>query len=188
VYVRMGNGLGHMPDTLRPAAPAAIGFGALPAGAARFFVTLKGSKQGNFVGEGPFNKVLGLAFHFDVRAPADPSTGLATGHRRYQPIVFTKEWGAASPQIFQALVTNEVLPSVLFEFLRATAAGAEGVFQTITLSNVRVIGLERHLRFNAAGQQTAADPRMLEDVSLAFQGIEIQHKSPSLVAVDSWRA
>ena len=40
--------------------------------------------------------------------------------------------------LFQALVTNEVLTSVLFEFIHTTAEGQEEVYQTIRLVNATV--------------------------------------------------
>ena len=36
----------------------------------------------------------------------------------HKPILFTKEWDKSSPLLFKALVTNEMLKSVLFEFVR----------------------------------------------------------------------
>ncbi len=39
-------------------------------------------------------------------------TGAATGRRRHEPIVITKEWGAASPQLFRACATGRHFAAV----------------------------------------------------------------------------
>jgi len=60
-------------------------------------------------------------------SPRDPASGLPTGKRQHKPISFLKEWGAATPQLFQALVTNENLKTVKFEFLQVDkTTGKEG--------------------------------------------------------------
>ena len=82
-----------------------------------FYVTVDGTKQGRFKGESKreqhAHKLAGLSFSYEVSSPRDASTGQATGKRRHGPVTFTKAWGAATPQLFEALVTNEVLPRTL---------------------------------------------------------------------------
>ena len=84
-------------------------------------------------------------------------------------MTFTKAWGAATPQLFQALVTNEVLRSVLFEFVRSGEDGTEQIFQTIRLTNVGVAAIKQYV---VPEPTAAAAPRELEDISLAFQIID----------------
>ena len=97
-----------------------------------FYVSIEGEAQGKFKGEAAFSKfgagkITGVSFFMETVSPRDVATGQASGKRQHKPIRFTKEWGAASPQIYQALVTNEVLKSVLFEFVRTDSKGAEEV-------------------------------------------------------------
>jgi hypothetical protein len=40
-----------------------------------------------------------LAFQYGVKSPCDAATGQASGKRQHQPIVITKAWGTASPQL-----------------------------------------------------------------------------------------
>ena len=66
---------------------------------------------------------------------------------------------AATPQLFQALVTNEVLRSVLFEFVRSGEDGTEQIFQTIRLTNVGVAAIKQYV---VPEPTAAAAPRELE--------------------------
>jgi type VI secretion system secreted protein Hcp len=150
-----------------------------------FYVTVDGTKQGRFKGESKreqhAHKLAGLSFSYEVSSPRDASTGQATGKRRHGPVTFTKAWGAATPQLFQALVTNEVLRSVLFEFVRSGEDGTEQIFQTIRLTNVGVAAIKQYV---VPEPSAAAAPRELEDISLAFQIIDIEHKLGGTIASD----
>src|SRR5689334_16128763 len=96
-----------------------------------FYVTVEATKQGRLKGESVRDAhrdaLTGISFHYAVSSPRDMASGQASGRRQHQPVVFVKEWGAASPQLFQALVTNEVLKSVRFEFVKADEQGEEVV-------------------------------------------------------------
>ena len=90
-----------------------------------FYVSIEGTKQGKFKGESTReahrDKIPALAFSYEVTSPRDVATGQASGRRQHGPVTFVKAWGAASPQLFQALTTNEVLKTVLFEFVGTNA-------------------------------------------------------------------
>ena len=107
-----------------------------------FYVSIEGEKQGKFKGEAALEARSGQdhrrPFVMETISPRDLATGQASGKRQHKPIRFTKEWGAASPQLQQALFTNETLKSVLFEFVRTDAKGAEEVHYTIKLTNASV--------------------------------------------------
>lgn len=94
---------------------------ALPAEADTIYVAIKGTKQGQFKGEAPqpnlVDKIMAHKFLYEVSSPRDIASGQASGKRQHKPMVIVKEWGAASPQLFQALVTNELLPEVLVDFV-----------------------------------------------------------------------
>src|SRR2546427_897888 len=141
--------------------------------------TVRGGKQG---------KIEGIKFFYQLSSPRDLATGQAAGKRQHSPITFTKEWGAASPQLFQAAVTNEVLRSVTFEFVKANpnGNGQEIIYETITLTNARVGSLKRYIATPTGSEQP--DPRALEDVSLTFQKIEIKNTVAGTASMDTWAA
>ncbi len=161
-----------------------------------FGVSIEGMKQGKFKGEGfepKFkDKIVGIAFGYEVQSPIDNASGQATGKRQHHPVWFVKEWGAASPQIFQALVTNEVLKSVIFEFYKKTVKGAEEIYFTIKLTNASISGL-RLLKGNDGstcqmpGASLAGSSKELDLVTLTFQRIDIESKTGKTTASDSWR-
>jgi type VI secretion system secreted protein Hcp len=115
-----------------------------------------------------------------VVSPRDVFTGLARGKRQHKPIVITREPGAASPQFFTALVTNELLKPVVIQFLRGNVkTGVNEVQQIITLTNPSISDFRQYV---------GDDGRWLEDVAFTFQQIQIDNKPGKTMAVDSWVA
>lgn len=151
-----------------------------------FDVTITGAKQGLFTGNATGQqhrgKIQGLSFAHDVLAPHDAASGQASGKRRYQPITFVKAWDAATLQLFQALVTNETLTSVVFEFYGTTANGVEEAHHTITLTNASVE--EIRLFTGDVDQINQYQAHHLEHVSLAFQQIRIKDNASGMSATD----
>ena|SRR5271170_7018775 len=155
-----------------------------------FYATIKARVQGTLKGQGTGrekDKIPGVAFSYGVVSPRDPASGLPTGRRRHIPIVFTKEWGAASPQLFQALVTNETLTSVLFEFMTTDALGKEEVDYTIELTNATISGFEGTLHIGEKAGPIV-DSRKLEAITLEFQKITVTSVTGGTTAVDDWEA
>jgi type VI secretion system secreted protein Hcp len=176
-------GLGERP----PAALNGRYFGegaglAAPARAVEIFIAVEGTKQGKFKGDSPVipfkDQSRVLKFSYGVVSPRDVSTGQARGKRQHKPIVITREPGAASPQFFTALVTNEVLKPVVIQFLRGNVnTGINEVQQIITLTNPSISDFRQYV---------GDDGRWLEDVAFAFQQIQIENKPGKTMAVDSW--
>lgn len=161
------------------------------AAASSFDVTIEGTKQGRFKGErGKGDKIAGLAFHYDVKSPRDAATGMASGKRQHGAITFTKAIDSSSPQIFQALISNEVLKSVLFEFRNTNANGEEMVFYQVTLTNATISEVEQYAGMSGSGgarHSGESDNSPLEDVSLTFQKIEVVSQVGKTTATDDWR-
>lgn len=153
-----------------------------------FYVQVEGQKQGKFKNETPREKhqgkLPGTSFHYNVKSPRDSASGQAAGKRVHQPVTFVKSWGASTPQFFQALCTNEVLTSVLFEFVKTNADGEEYVYHTVKLVNASVSEVDHHLAGDTHDQ--SLDAPELERISLTFQRIEIESKDGKTMAVDDW--
>jgi type VI secretion system secreted protein Hcp len=139
-------------------------------------VTAQGAKQGKFPGTAAGGKIAAKGFTFEVSAPRDMATGQASGKRQHKPIVFTKEWGTASPQFLQALQTNEVLSSVTLEFYSQTAKGTTELSHFIRLTNATVTDIKRY----------TSGATQLEDLSLQFQTIEEQAGPTEPLETDNW--
>ena len=167
----------------------------LLASASSFDVTIEGTKQGKFKGEAGRggDRIAGLAFHYDVKSPRDMASGMQSGKRQHGAITFTKALDSSSPQIFQALVGNEILKSVTFDFRGVNPSGEEFVFYQIVLSNATISELEQYTGTGvgaavAAKHTSGGDVPVLEDVSVTFQRIEVQSQVGKTMAADDWRA
>jgi type VI secretion system secreted protein Hcp len=160
-----------------------------------FYVSVEGTKQGKLKGESPRDshkeKIAGLSYRHEIKSPRDVATGQASGKRQHGPILITKEWGASSPQFFQALVTNEVLKSVLFEFFHTTPDGLEEVYHTVKLTNATISSI-RYMTgsdgesSNSSKHSGAYDTHELEEVGFTYQRIELENKPGKTSAEDDW--
>jgi len=156
-----------------------------------FYVTVEGTKQGRFKGESDrkehADKLVGLSFHYSVGVPRDPASGMPTGRRTHQPVSFVKEWGAATPQFQQAMISNESFKSVLFEFIKTSPkSGQEYVFHTIKLGTAMITEIQQYVDpAGTPGQPTDTGP--LEKISFTFQRIEIENIDGQTSVVDEVR-
>ena len=162
----------------------------LQPGQSYFYVTIRGSKQGILKGQSTSpshpNEIMGFRYLFQLSAPTNASSGMASGKHQYSPITFTKVFDASSPQIIQAASSNEILSLVEFDFVHSSPDGKEAVYQTIKLTNATISSVKEYMGFSDAGAQP--DPRQLEDVAFTFQKIEISNVEGKTTAIDDWSA
>jgi type VI secretion system secreted protein Hcp len=155
-----------------------------------FYVTIRGSKQGILKGQSTSashpNEITGFRYLFQLSAPTNASSGMASGKHQYSPITFTKVFDASSPQIIQAASSNEILSLVEFDFVHPSPDGKDSVYQTIKLTNATISSVKEYMGFPDAGEQP--DPRQLEDVAFTFQKIEISNVEGKTTAIDDWSA
>ena len=151
------------------------------------YISIKGQKQGQFAGDGSNkqnkNRILIVSLSFPVESPRDAATGQASGKRQYHPISIRKYWGEASPQVYQALATNEVLPQVLIEFIITDPQGKEAVDHSFNLTNAAISAVREFTEITPP----TSEVRELEEISFTFQKIEIKDKSGKIF-VDNWTA
>ncbi|MBK8024191.1 MAG: type VI secretion system tube protein Hcp [Chloroflexi bacterium] len=153
-----------------------------------FYITIEGVKQGKLKGEmasgAPKDKILGLAFLYEVEAPRVASTGRTRGARKHSPVVFVKPWGPASPQLYQALITNELLKTVLFEFVQVGLDGQRVVYHTIKLYESSILSIKHEI--NPSKAESFPEYPAIERVALTFQRIELQNLAANTTAADEW--
>lgn len=151
-----------------------------------FYISFEGTRQGRLTGESQQpNRGLqseGLKYEYESEVPRDKTTGLPTGRRKHEPVIITKEWGAATPQLFEAMSTGEVLKTVRLDFVRTLPDGTEEIWQTITLSNAQIVALRQYTDEEGKGNY-----RQLEEISLIFEKIEIAHRPSKNDVVDTWK-
>jgi type VI secretion system secreted protein Hcp len=128
-----------------------------------------------------------LELEYAVNTPYDVATGQASGKRQHKPLTIVKEWGAASPQLYQALVTNERLDDVTIEFVKTNSDGQDVVFFRIKLTDGHIILFNPYVGdvFNDRDSQNLRD---LETISFTFRKIEWTNVESKTSALDDWNA
>ena len=138
-----------------------------------FYISVDGAKQGIFKGDLPKSKIQGPGISYEVKP------GQA-GRPQPQSLVITREASGASLQFFSAVFTNELLKGVILDFYRVSANGTEEIYQTIKITNVTISHIKQYTR--------QVDPQksqpLLEDITLAFQHIEISAFGKSVASDD----
>jgi type VI secretion system secreted protein Hcp len=153
------------------------------------FITVVGERQGQFKGEGTDAKQPGqipiFNFENEVSSPFDQATGATTGKRVHAPLVLVKKIGAASPQFYRSLVTNEILTTVSVTFTLPNAAGALTPFFTVVLTDASVVRIRQSVTV-APGLTDSANP--LEEISVTYRKIELSDIDAATSATDDWAA
>ncbi len=153
-------------------------------------ITVTGAKQGSFKGD--VNSRLGaggisvLRYEYSVTSPRNATTGQASGKTQHSLVTITKAWSPSSVQFYQALVSNEVLRTVVIEFFKPDASGRLTAFQTIRLTNASVA---RDFQYVGIAPSAGVAPQdaELEDISFSFQKIDIENtEAGKITATDDW--
>lgn len=161
------------------------------------YVKITGEKQGGFKGEstrkGREDWMPILRFEWAVMSPKDVSTGRSAGRRKHEPFTFWKELGASSPQIFQALCTNEGVKEMKVEFMKTNRQGHEEVYMTLDFKDAQISGVKYSTggtelggEASARGSKSAHDLHEQESVSLTYSEVTITNNLASTSATDSW--
>jgi type VI secretion system Hcp family effector len=156
-----------------------------PAQAAyQFYATIEGTKQGIFKGQGAGRekgRIPCLQFRYQANAPGDAAGGQVAGKRQHGQIIIVKEVDAASPQLFRALSTHEVLSHVDLEFIHVASDGREAVYKTLRITNAEAASIH-----TLAGG--GANARGLEEVTLIFESTNLEVKGPDAkpIPVERW--
>ena len=141
---------------------------ALPAHAAfDAYMTIKGSKQGQIRSDTASDQIRIVSVSRDTPMAA----ALPTGRRVHSTITIVREIDRASPKLFQALSTNEVLSEVVINFNGAT--GGDKTAQKIVLTNAAILSVRK-----AGGNN--------EMITLDYQAIEVTYTHGGKTATDDW--
>ena len=140
-------------------------------------ITIDGQIQGQIKGgqSGATRAIELLSYSHGIVSPRDSASGQATGKRQHKPFTIVKEWDAASPKLFGALVRNENLTQVLIALNRP---GNDG-YMLIKLTNASVV---EHSEQSSA----STDTMELEQISFTYQKIEVTFVNGGITAQDDW--
>jgi type VI secretion system secreted protein Hcp len=152
-----------------------------------FYMSVTGQTQGEIKSEvqNPLGDMPCQALVFSETSPRNAQTGQVTGRRQYQPVTITREWDAASPKLFQALVTNENFTDVTFKFPHDDTTGKTTLVATIHLTNAHIASLRY---FVAAPGATESTGHLMEEISFSFQKIDVTGANGGITASDDWDA
>lgn len=155
-----------------------------------FFMKIKGETQQQFKGESKQEDkkkeyMPCIWWEMGGLVPFDPNSGEVKGQRQHQPLKVVKEAGAASPQILQAMWTNETLPEVVLEFFYTPGTGAQVPLETVKLKNARIINVRRYIEKSAKGAQEH-DLETLEEIKFMYEEISVANHPGSTESADSW--
>lgn len=106
------------------------------------------------------------------------------GSARGQTITIGREKDAASPNLYQAVNTKEVLPRVIFKVFKP---GDPTRYKIITLTNAVIAKVSSRPKQPNTGHSNANTHEM-EDVSFTFTAIDVQNFAGSTSTSDDWTA
>ncbi len=163
------------------------------------YMTIEGNSQGNItqdaftedsVGniwqEGHENEILVQAFKHNVMIPRDPRSGQPTGQRVHQPMTVTKIFDKASPLLYNALCSGELLTTVEIKWYRTAPSGVQEHYFTIKMEDAIIVDIQGYM---PNCQDPANDAfTHLEDISFSYRSITWNHEVAGTSGSDDWRA
>lgn len=143
----------------------------LKAWAAFTTVSIQGRTQGLILGDntarGQEGTIIALALTSNIEVPFDAVSGAPTGSARRGPLGIVKNFEKSTPKLFQALVSNEPLTSVVIRFYTQDTTGALRNNFTIELSDAIIVSI------NTGGNaQVASGVR--ETVSFTYKRMKLR--------------
>jgi type VI secretion system secreted protein Hcp len=124
-------------------------------------------------------------FKFEVQSPYDASTGHASGKRQHEPIRITKETDSSSPSLFRMACTQEAFETLNINFEQVDSKGLKQPYLAMNLTKVAIVGFKRKPHH---GKLSSKDVLELEEISFAFQKIDVVRKNGKSLIDDDWAA
>ena len=140
---------------------------------------------GNVYVEGHEDEILAQAIDHQITTPTDPQSGQPTGQRVHKPLIFTSALCKASPMLYQALATGEMLPIVEVKWFRTSGDGKLEHFFTTKLEDATVVEIDTVLPH--AQDTDNANYTQLIKTSLAYRKVSWSHVVAGTEASDDWR-
>ncbi len=163
------------------------------------FISIVGQKQGkitagaftadsvgNVYVEGHEDEILVQEIKHEVSTPTDPQSGQPTGQRVHKPLTFTSTLNKATPLMYQALATGEMLPEVKINWYRTSVEGKQEHFFTTKLEDATIVNINTVLP-HAQDKENENYTQLIE-VSLAYRKITWAHDVANTEGSDDWRA
>lgn len=140
---------------------------------------------GNVFVEGHEDEILAQEIDHRISTPTDPQSGQPSGQRVHGPLTFTSALSKASPLLYQALATGEMLPTVEVKWFRTSTDGKQEHFFTTKLEDATVVDI--HTVLPHAQDSDNANYTQLIKTSLAYRKVSWNHEVANTAASDDWR-
>lgn len=159
------------------------------------YLTLRGAKAGEIKGsviqKGREGSISVQYLQSKIVTPRDAASGLPTGKRQHEPLVFRKTIDKSTPLLLNALVTNENITEAHFKFYRpstsGTTLGTEVNYFNIDLLNANVAShnLYHPDTYDSGASSATAE---LEELSFTYQKITWTWTDGGITAQDDWES
>ena len=151
------------------------------------FLKVRGQKQGDITGsvtqKGKEGTIAVIAVDHAIISPRDAASGLPTGKRIHQPLVIITHIDKATPLLYNALVTNENLPTVELDYYQTGPDGKETLYFKVELTNANISVIKQ------TNLNSQDDPHLglfgeYEEVSFTYQKIKWTWTDGGIIAQD----
>lgn len=143
------------------------------------YLKLKGQKAGEIKGsvaqKGREGGIKVISVQHEIVSPRDAASGLPTGKRQHKPFVVTVEIDRSTPQLMNAIATNETFASFALDV--AGPGGGASLYK-VSLKNASIASFEF---------VTVNDTAVLK-LSFTYQKIEWTWVDGGIMATDDWEA
>lgn len=140
---------------------------------------------GNVFVEGHEDEILVQEIKHLISVPTDPQSGQPSGQRVHKPFTFTSSLNKATPLMYQALASGEMLPTVEINWYRTSVEGKQEHFFTTKLEDATIVEISTVLPH--AQRSENADFTQLIKVSMAYRKIAWSHVTAGTEGADDWR-
>ncbi len=140
---------------------------------------------GNVWQEGHEDEILVQEIDHIVTIPRDPQSGQPSGQRVHKPFMFTAPLSKATPLLYNALVTGEMLTTCEVHWYRTNTAGKQEHFFTTKLEDALIVDIDCNMPH--CQDPRNADFTQLVKVSLTYRKIIWEHTVAGTSGEDDWR-
>ncbi|EKT4485216.1 Hcp family type VI secretion system effector [Pseudomonas putida] len=141
---------------------------------------------GNIFQQGHEDQILVQEIKHEVTTPTDPQNGQPSGQRVHKPFKFTSSLNKATPLMYQALVTGEMLPIVEVNWYRTSTEGKQEHFFSTTLEDATIVSINTVLPH--AQDKVNENYTQLVEVAMTYRKIVWEHTVAGTGGSDDWRA
>lgn len=163
------------------------------------YISIEGQTQGNITAgaftsdsvgniyvEGHEDEIMVQKFNHVVTVPTDPQSGQPSGQRVHKPFEFTSALNKATPLLYNALASGEMLTKVELKWYRTSIEGKQEHFFSTILEDATIINIDCNMPHC---QDTAnADFTQLVTVSMSYRKVTWEHNVAGTSGADDWRA